>query len=75
MTNMKTVCVRISEEEKQQLEKYGKLSDTIREAMNLYLNKKKSDELLRELSALQAKNPINASPEEIVRLIREDRTR
>jgi len=72
---MKTVCVRISEEEKRQLQKYGKLSDTLREAMNLYLNKKKSDELLRKLANLQAKNPIKTSREEIVKLIREDRNR
>lgn len=75
MTTMKTVCIRISEEEKRQLQKYGKLSDALREAMNLYLNKKKSDELLRKLADLQAKNPIKTSPEEIVRLVREDRNR
>ena len=75
MTTMKTVCVRISEEEKQQLQKYGKLSDTLREAMNLYLNKKKSDNLLRKLADLQAKNQIKTSPEEIMRQIREDRNR
>ena len=75
MTIMKTVCVRISEEEKQQLQKYGKLSYTLREAMKLYLNKKKSDQLLRKLADLQAKNPLKTSPEEIVKLIREDRNR
>ena len=72
---MTTVCVRISEEEKRQLQKYGKLSDTLREAMNLYLKRKKSDQLLRKLADLQAKNPIKTSPEEIVKLIREDRDR
>ena len=44
---MKTVSIRITEEEKNQLKKYGKLSDTLREGIKLYLNKKKSDELLR----------------------------
>ena len=72
---MKTVCVRISEEEKRQLQKYGKLSDTLREAMKFYLNKKKSDQLLRKLADLQAKNQVKTSPKEIVRLIREDRNR
>ena len=71
----KTICVRISDEEKRQLQKYGKLSDTLREAMKLYLNTKKSDELLKKLADLQAKNPIKMSTEEIVRLIREDRNR
>ncbi len=71
----KTVCVRISDEEKRQLQKYGKLSDTLREAMKLYLNTRKSDELLRKLADLQSKNPIKMSTEEIVRMIREDRNR
>ncbi len=71
----KTICVRISDEEKRQLQKYGKLSDTVREAMKLYLNTKKSDELLKKLADLQAKNPIKTSTEEIVRMIREDRDR
>jgi hypothetical protein len=75
MTRLKTVCVRISDEEKRQLQRYGKLSDALREAMTLYLNKKKSDELLQTLSKLQANNPIKTSPEEIAKLIREDRNR
>ena len=72
---MKTVSVRISEEEKSQLKKYGKLSDTLREGMKLYLNKKKSDELLCKLEKLQAENEIKTSIEEEVKLIREDRER
>ena len=52
MTLMKTVCVRISEEEKRQLKKYGRLSDSLREGMKLYLNKKKSDELLCKLEKM-----------------------
>jgi uncharacterized protein YlbG (UPF0298 family) len=70
---MKTVSVRISEEEKHQLTKYGKLSDTLREGMKLYLNKKKSDELLRKLEKLQSESQIKTSIEEEVKLIREDR--
>ncbi len=72
---MKTVSVRISEEEKRQLKKYGKLSDTLREGMKLYLNKKKSDELLCKLEKLQSENQIKTSTEEEVKLIREDRKR
>jgi uncharacterized protein YlbG (UPF0298 family) len=72
---MKTVSVRISEEEKRQLKKYGKLSDTLREGMKLYLNKKKSDELLRKLEKLQSESQIKTSIEEEVKLIREDRER
>jgi uncharacterized protein YlbG (UPF0298 family) len=72
---MKTVSVRISEEEKEQLKKYGKLSDTLREGMKLYLNKKKSDELLCKLEKLQSESQIKTSIEEEVKLIREDRER
>jgi uncharacterized protein YlbG (UPF0298 family) len=72
---MKTVSVRISEEEKRQLKKYGKLSDTLREGMKLYLNKKKSDELLSKLEKLQSESRIKTSTEKEVRLIREDRNR
>jgi uncharacterized protein YlbG (UPF0298 family) len=75
MTLMKTVCVRISEEEKRQLGKYGTLSHTLREAMKLYLNTKKTEDVLSKLGELQAKNQIKTSTEEIVRLIREDRNR
>lgn len=72
---MKTVSVRISEEEKRQLKKYGKLSDTLREGMKLYLNKKKSDELFCKLEKLQSESQIKSSVEEEVKLIREDRER
>ncbi len=71
----KTVCVRISEEEKRQLKKYGRLSVTLREAMKLYLNKRKTEELLRKLEELQTKHAVKTSTEEEVKLIREDRTR
>ena len=72
---MPTVCVRISEEEKRELMKYGNLSDTLREAIKLYLNDKKSEEILKNLKEIQAKNPIETSTEEIVKSIREDRNR
>ena len=72
---MKTVSVRISEEEKQRLKNYGKLSDTLREGMKLYLNKKKSDELLCKLEKLQSESQITTSTEEEVKLIRENRKR
>ena len=72
---MSTVSVRISEEEKRQLQKYGKLSDTLRQGMKLYLNNKKSEELFSKLQKLQAENLIKTSTEQEVRLIREDRSR
>ncbi|MGD0643288.1 MAG: hypothetical protein ABSA75_00090 [Candidatus Bathyarchaeia archaeon] len=75
MTSTKTVCVRISEEEKRQLKEYGSLSRTLREAMKLYLSTKKSEKLFCKLEKLQAENSIKISTEEEVKLIREDRNR
>ena len=72
---MPTISVRISEEEKKKLLKYGNLSDSVRDALDLFLKHKKSQEVLKKLAALQKKNPIRLDPEEIVRLIREDRMR
>jgi hypothetical protein len=72
---MSTVSVRISEEQKRQLQKYGKLSDTLREGMKLYLKNKKSEEIFCKLEKLQAENPIKTSTEDEVRLIRETRSR
>jgi uncharacterized protein YlbG (UPF0298 family) len=72
---MTTVSVRLSEAEKQQLKKYGKLSDTLREGMKLYISKKKSEELFCKLEKLQSENQIKTSIEEEVKLIREDRRR
>jgi len=72
---MKTVSVRISEEEKRQLKKFGRLSDTLREGMKLYLSKKKSEELLCKLEKLQSESQVKTSTEEEVKLIREDRKR
>jgi uncharacterized protein YlbG (UPF0298 family) len=72
---MTTVCVRITEEEKRELLKYGSLSKTLREAMKLYLNNKKYEDVLAKLKELQAKNPIRTTTEEEVRMIREDRNR
>ncbi len=72
---MKTVSIRITEEEKRQLKKYGRLSDTLREGMKLYRNKKKSDELLCKLEKMQSESKIKTSIEQEVKLIREDRER
>ncbi|MDA4123879.1 MAG: hypothetical protein OK438_00320 [Thaumarchaeota archaeon] len=72
---MPTVSVRISEEEKRRLLKDGTLSDTIRNAVKLYLDRKESDKLLAKLEELQRASPVRTSSSEIVRMIREDRAR
>jgi len=53
----------------------GKLSDTLREGMKLYLNKKKTGKFLCKLEKLQSESQIKPSIEEEVKLIREDRER
>ena len=72
---MPTISVRISDKEKRELQRYGTLSDSVRDALALYLNTKKSHELLRRLGELQKKNPIRTTTLEEVRLIKEDRNR
>jgi hypothetical protein len=72
---MTTICVRITEEEKRELLKYGSLSSILREAMKLYLNSKKYEDVLAKLKELQAKNPTKTTTEDEVRMIREDRNR
>lgn len=67
------VTVRLSEKEKAALEKYGKISDVVRDAIRLYINDKKAREAIEELKEIQRKYPVNTTTEEIVKLIREDR--
>ena len=72
---MPTITVRISEEEKRKLLKQGALSKSVREALELYLNTRKSRELIGKLEELQRKNPVRTTPADEVRLIAEDRKR
>ena len=72
---MPTITVRISDEDKKRLLKRGKLSNSVREALELYLNTAKSRELIAKLEELQRKNPIRTTPAEEVRMINEDRNR
>lgn len=71
MTTM--ITVRLSEEEKSALEKYGKISEVVRDAIRAYLNNRKANEVLKKLEQYQKANPIGTSTREIVNMIREDR--
>ena len=71
---MTVITVRLSEKEKSSLEKYGKISDVVREAVHAYLNNKKADEVLKKLEQYQKANPIDTSTEAIVAMVREDRS-
>lgn len=72
---MPAISVRISDEEKKRLLKHGALSKSVREALELYLSTRKSDELIRKLEKLQRENRIKTTAADDVSLINEDRRR
>ncbi len=72
---MPTITIRISDEEKKRLLKHGTISKSVREALELYLSARKSDELIQSLEKLQRKNKLRTTTAEEVRLINEDRRR
>lgn len=70
---MTVITVRLSEKEKAALEKYGKISDVVRDAIRLYVNNKKSRDALEKLKKYQKKNVVTSTREEILAMVREDR--
>ncbi|HEV2226877.1 MAG TPA: hypothetical protein VGR56_08780 [Nitrososphaerales archaeon] len=70
---MPTISVRITDEERKRLLRYGPLSDTVRDALALYLRDRQSREFVRKLRQFQQENPVKVDPDEIVRIIREGR--
>jgi hypothetical protein len=72
---MPTITVRISEEDRKRLLKYGTVSRSVREALQVYLDAKKSQELIARLEELQRRNPVRTTSVEEIHLIEEDRGR
>jgi hypothetical protein len=72
---MPTISVRVSNEEKKELEEYGPLSNAVREGVKLYLQSKKTSKALAKLRALQTKDRAKTTTLEELKLIREDRNR
>ena len=72
---MATISVRVSEEEKKELEEYGSVSEAVREGLNLYLKRKKTGKIFRRLEQLQERDRAKTTSVEEVELIREDRKR
>ncbi len=70
---MTAITVRLSEKEKAALEKYGKISDVVRDAIQLYLDNKKKRQAIKKLEGLQKRNNLEVTAEQIVASIREDR--
>jgi hypothetical protein len=69
-----TITVRVSEKEKRELAKHGKISEVVREALSLYLREKSSRGIISRLRELQ-KSPVRTTIQEDLRLIRADRDR
>ncbi len=70
---MPIVSIRITDEERKKLLRCGPLSDTLREAIDIYLRNKKSREFVEKLKQFQEENPVKVDRDEIVRIIRAGR--
>ena len=70
-----TITVRISEKEKRELQKHGKISEVVREALRLFLRNKSSKEAILRLKELQKITTIQTTVQDDLRLIRTDRER
>ena len=75
VSDMPTISVRVSNEEKKELEEYGPLSIAVREGVRLYLQSKKTSKALAKLKALQAKDRAKTTTLEELKIIKEDRNR
>jgi len=69
-----TITVRLSEKERRELARHGKISDVVRDALSLYLREKNSRRIIGRLRELQ-KTPVRSTIQEDLRLIRADRDR
>lgn len=70
---MPSISVRVTEEEKEKLSKKGELSENVRKAIKMFLSNSEEQEVLDRLSRLQEKHRVLTSPDDIVRMIREER--
>jgi len=70
-----TISVRLSEKERRQLEKHGKISEVVREALRTYLRRKDSERIISRLRELQKVKPLGSTVQDDLRLIRADRER
>lgn len=68
------ITVRLSEKERKEIAKHGKISEVVREALSLYLREKNSRRIISRLKELQ-KFPVRSSIQEDLQLIRADRNR
>ena len=69
-----TITVRLSEKERKELAKHGRISEVVREALSLYLREKNSRRIISRLKELQ-KFSLGSTIQEDLRLMRADRDR
>lgn len=69
-----TITVRLSQQERKELERHGKISEVVREAVRLYMRSRNSRRIIARLKELQ-ESPIRTTIHEDLRHIRTDRQR
>jgi len=70
-----TITVRLSEKERRELQKHGRISEIVREAIRLYLRNRASRRVVSRLKELQKTEFTRTTIEDDLRLIRTDRER
>jgi len=70
-----TITVRLSEKERRELQKHGKISEVVREALRLYLRNRASKRIVSRLKELQKIAIMRTTIKDDLRLIRTDRER
>ena len=69
-----SITVRISEKERKELAKHGRISEVVRDALSLYLREENSRRIIARLRELQ-ESPVRSTIQEDLRLLRADRDR
>jgi Arc/MetJ-type ribon-helix-helix transcriptional regulator len=72
---MTTISVRITDSERAELAKYGRVSDVIRNAIKLYLETNRSRAVFNRLRKLQTSDRVKTTQLEDLSLIKDDRAR
>jgi Arc/MetJ-type ribon-helix-helix transcriptional regulator len=70
-----TITVRLTEKERRELQRHGKISEVTREALRLYLRTRKSKQLISRLRDLQKTTKLRTTIQDDLQLIRADRQR
>lgn len=71
----RTITVRLTEKERRELQKHGRISEVTREALRLYLRSAKSRQLISRLRELQKTAKLRTTIQDDLEQIRADRQR